>query len=97
MTQNLYEKYEYEGGLLGWEQDLDRTFMKKNYKFATFEECQQFVLKVGVFADSIDHHPEWTLSDDGKTVDVKLTTHSAGNRVTLMDYKLAEKMNEINS
>ena len=40
-----------------------------------------------------DHHPEWQVSDGGKVVNVRLTTHWAGNTVTRSDFELAEEMN----
>ena len=42
----------------------------------------------------MDHHPEWRLSNGGRTVDVKLTSHFANNTVTRLDFQLAEAMNE---
>jgi len=42
----------------------------------------------------LDHHPEWKLSNNGMTVDVRLTSHFAGNKVTRLDFELAEAMNE---
>jgi hypothetical protein len=42
----------------------------------------------------MDHHPEWHLTDKGLTVNVKLTSHFAGNKVTRLDFELAEAMNE---
>lgn len=41
-----------------------------------------------------DHHPEWRLTDEGRTVQVNLTSHFAGNKVTRLDFELAEVMNE---
>ncbi len=32
--------------------------------------------------------------DGGKTVEVRLTSHFAGNKVTRLDFQLAEAMNE---
>ena len=42
----------------------------------------------------MDHHPEWAIVDQGRTVNVRLTTHFAGNVVTILDYQLAEACNE---
>lgn len=40
-----------------------------------------------------DHHPEWEVVDGGKVVNVRLTTHWAGNTITRSDFELAEQMN----
>ena len=45
--------------------------------------------RVALLAESMDHHPEW--SNVYKTVDVTLTTHSAGG-ITQLDIKLAQQM-----
>ena len=40
------------------------------------------------------HDPDWgELHDEGATIDAKLTTHDAGNKVTLLDFTMAEHMN----
>ena len=50
--------------------------------------------RVGTFCSQKDHHPEWSITDGGKTVNVKLTSHFANNKVTLFDFQLAEHMNQ---
>ena len=49
---------------------------------------------VNVYCDQKDHHPEWRSDDGGRLVHVKLTSHFAGNTVSLLDYELAEHMNK---
>lgn len=49
--------------------------------------------KVGIYCSKTDHHPEWTITNGGRNVEVKLTSHFANNKVTLFDFELAEKMN----
>lgn len=40
------------------------------------------------------HDPDWgDYHNDGATIDAKLTTHDAGNKVTLLDFTMAENMN----
>ena len=41
-----------------------------------------------------DHHPEWHTDNGGKNVHVRLTSHFANNQVTLLDFELAEHMNQ---
>jgi hypothetical protein len=48
---------------------------------------------VTTFCNVKDHHPEWEVVDGGKIVNVRLTTHWAGNTITRSDFELAEEMN----
>jgi len=91
MNKNMIENIVARGGTEGWETDMYA--MKKSFEFDSFEECQAFCMRVGTDAEKKDHHPEWSLSDGGKTVDVKLTSHFADNTVTRLDFELAEAMN----
>ena len=50
------------------------------------------MVKAGVWAEKLNHHPEW--SNVYKTVDVLLTTHDEGS-VTILDVKLAQKMDKL--
>jgi 4a-hydroxytetrahydrobiopterin dehydratase len=43
--------------------------------------------EVAFQAERLAHHPNW--SNVYNTVDIKLTTHDAGNTVTEKDHKLA--------
>ena len=79
---------------LGEKDEARYAAMKKSFEFDSFEECQNFCMRVGTAAEKKDHHPEWSLSDGGRTVNVKLTSHFADNTVTRLDFELAEAMNE---
>lgn len=68
--------------------------MTKTFEFTSFEQAQHFVQRVGRFASQKDHHPEWQTSGDGKVISARLTSHFAGNKVTLYDFQLAEEMNK---
>ena len=68
--------------------------MKRSFEFISFEQAQHFVQRVALFAQEKDHHPEWQITDGGKTINVTLTSHFAGNKVTLYDFQLAERMNK---
>lgn len=74
--------------LPGWKCEADA--LVKTFKFANFREAMAFMLKAGFEADAMDHHPEWT--NVYNTVAIRLTTHSAGNRVTAKDVELAGKI-----
>ena len=80
------------GGIEGWEnQDLEQ--LTKTFEFDSFEQANAFIQEVGKYCETIDHHPEWTSHDGGKSVSVKLTSHFADNTVTIMDFELAQQMN----
>ncbi len=44
--------------------------------------------RVALLAEQQNHHPNW--SNVYNAVEIKLTTHDAGNTVTEKDYRLAE-------
>jgi 4a-hydroxytetrahydrobiopterin dehydratase len=49
--------------------------------------------KVAIIAEKMNHHPTW--SNTWNTVNIKLTTHDAGNKVTQKDYELANAIDEL--
>ena len=59
----------------------------KNFTFASFEEAMQFMQNATPFISETDHHPTW--SNTYNRIEVKLTTHDAGNKITEKDRKLA--------
>ena len=75
----------------GWAYDEDDKSFKKNFKFIDFSEAFGFMSAIALFADQMDHHPEWF--NVYNKVDVKLTTHDAGD-VTAFDVLMATYMNE---
>lgn len=72
----------------------DLSDLTKSFEFLSFEQAQHFVQRVGRFCNEKDHHPEWQTSNEGKTISARLTSHFAGNKVTLYDFQLAENMNK---
>jgi len=68
--------------------------LTRSFTFTSAAQAQYFVQSVGKFCVLKDHHPEWSALDSGRTVSVKLTSHFAGNKVTLFDFQLAEHMNQ---
>jgi 4a-hydroxytetrahydrobiopterin dehydratase len=49
--------------------------------------------RIGLIADEMDHHPEWTLNGDSLTIG--LSTHEIGGEVSLKDYILGYWIEEI--
>lgn len=73
----------------GWVLSDDALSIRKTFRFGNFVEAFGFMTKCAIHAEKLDHHPEW--SNVYKTVEVKLTTHSAKG-LTELDFKLAGKM-----
>ena len=63
--------------------------LHKTFVFGNFVEAFAFMTKVALWAEKLDHHPEW--SNVYKTVTVDLTTHDAKG-ITELDIKLAKMM-----
>ncbi|MCY4459022.1 MAG: 4a-hydroxytetrahydrobiopterin dehydratase [Albidovulum sp.] len=76
----------------GWEVVDDRDAIRKIFGFRSFSEAFGWMTRVALFAEKINHHPEW-LNVYGK-VEVALTTHSAGG-LTDLDLRMAKKMDAL--
>ncbi len=74
--------------LTGWEEQ-DGKFTK-HFKFASFAEAIGWMVSVAIYADKLDHHPNW--SNVYNRVTVELWTHDLAALSTL-DVALAKKMN----
>ena len=70
------------------ENSLQRTF-----QFKDFSEAFAFMTRVALIAEKMDHHPEW--KNVYNSVEVKLSTHSAGDIVTDKDRKLAAAIDKL--
>ena len=77
-----------------WKLLNDRNAISKTYKFKNFNEAFAFMTSVAIFADKINHHPEWF--NVYARVDVVLTTHDL-NGVSELDITLAEHMDNFAS
>jgi len=61
--------------------------LKRNFLFKDFKTAFAFMTKVAIIAEEMNHHPTWT--NEYNKVDIRLSTHDAGNIVTDKDHKLA--------
>jgi 4a-hydroxytetrahydrobiopterin dehydratase len=59
-------------------------------KFKDFKETFAFMTEVAIIAEKMNHHPTW--SNTYNKVEIRLSTHDAGNTVTEKDRKLAESI-----
>lgn len=69
--------------------------LKKSFKFKDFQEAFAFMTRVAFLAEAHQHHPNW--SNVYNEVDIELTTHDKGNKVTAKDHKLAKAIDSISS
>ena len=72
--------------LPGWA--FKRDALAKEFKFDSFRDAMAFMVRVGFEAEAADHHPEWT--NVYNRVAIRLSTHSAGGKVTAKDVELAK-------
>ena len=71
-----------------WE-EKDNSLYRK-FSFRDFSEAFSFMTRVALASEKMDHHPKWT--NVWNTVEIWLSTHSAGNMVTEKDRELARKI-----
>ncbi|MBT8398835.1 MAG: 4a-hydroxytetrahydrobiopterin dehydratase [Rhodothermia bacterium] len=74
------------GRLKGWSLQDDK--LVKTFTFSTFPEAISFIVRLAFEAEQVEHHPE--IQNVYNRVEVSLTTHDAGNRVTGHDVNLAQ-------
>lgn len=74
-----------------WIEQNDK--LTATYKFKDFKEAFLFMTQVAEVAEKMDHHPWW--SNSYNEVNFELSTHSAGNKVTEKDNKLADAIDAI--
>jgi 4a-hydroxytetrahydrobiopterin dehydratase len=60
--------------LSGWQ--LDEPFLSKTFVFPDFPAAMGFMAEVGVHAEAMNHHPDW--SNVYNRVHVKLSSHDLG-------------------
>ena len=79
------------GTLPGWAHADDA--LAKTFTFDDFRAALAFIVRVGFEAEERDHHPN--LSNVYNRVEIALTTHDAGNRVTQKDVDLAQAIEKL--
>jgi 4a-hydroxytetrahydrobiopterin dehydratase len=67
--------------------------LHKTYKFKNFAVALGWMVSVGVAADKMNHHPEW--SNVYNRVTVNLATHDLDNAISNLDLELAQKMESL--
>lgn len=65
----------------------------RSFKFKDFSEAFAFMTRVALLAEKHNHHPKWT--NQWNTVEIWLSTHDKGNKVTEKDESLAAEIDMI--
>lgn len=65
----------------------------KTFKFKNFVDAFSFMTRVAFAAEKMNHHPTWT--NTYNTVEIRLSTHDAGNTVTVKDRLLATTIDKL--
>lgn len=79
--------------LPGWSRDGDK--LHKPYKLGDFREALGFIVRIGIEAETRNHHPE--LFNVYNNVTIGLCTHDAGDKITQKDVDLALAIERIAS
>src|ERR1700710_1956021 len=78
-------------GAAGWRRNGEN--IEKSFTFETFRDAIAFIGLVGIEAETMNHHPEFTNSYN--LVSFAFCTHDVGRKITDTDIRLAERLNEI--
>lgn len=74
--------------------NLNGNTIEKDFVLQSFTEALSFLLKCGIEAEKLDHHPDMLLYGWNK-VKVTISTHSLGG-LTEVDFNLAKQIDKIN-
>ena len=76
-----------------WKEKENR--LERKFEFENFVGAFAFMTQVALVAEKMNHHPEW--SNVYNKVEVRLSTHDAGNVITAKDRELAASIDKIYS
>jgi len=74
-----------------WQHINNKLYNK--FEFTNFSEAFAFMTRVAMEAEKANHHPLWT--NVWNTVEIWLSTHDAGDVVTIKDEELAIKIDKL--
>ena len=77
--------------LSGWEHENDK--LSKEFNFDNFRDAMAFINRIAFEAEEQVHHPE--IFNVYNTVNISLSTHDAGGKVTEKDVKLAKTIESL--
>ena len=76
----------------GWSIEAERDAITKTYAFKNFIEAFGWMTQAAMWAETLNHHPEWR--NVYNRVTVTLTTHDADG-LTDLDVALAKRMDSL--
>ncbi|MEO6149442.1 MAG: 4a-hydroxytetrahydrobiopterin dehydratase [Mucilaginibacter sp.] len=74
-----------------WQETDNKLY--KAFKFKDFSEAFAFMTRVALVAEKHDHHPTW--KNEWNKVEIWLSTHAKGYKVTEKDKALAKEIDKI--
>jgi 4a-hydroxytetrahydrobiopterin dehydratase len=75
----------------GWVEADDR--LTRSIEFKDFSEAFAFMTRVALIAERMGHHPTWT--NTYNKVEIRLSTHDAGDVVTDKDRRMAKAIDAL--
>ena len=64
--------------LSGWRVDAERPALRREFRFADFNQAFAFMTRLALYAEAHNHHPEWF--NVYNRVEITLTTHQSLDR-----------------
>lgn len=74
-----------------WQEKEDRLY--RAFEFKDFVSAFSFMTRVALLAEKNNHHPTWT--NTYNKVEIWLSTHDAGDKVTDKDRLLADEIDMV--
>jgi len=74
-----------------WKEENNQ--LVRQFIFSDFSEAFAFMTRVALLAEQMNHHPTW--SNTWNRVEIRLSTHDAGNIVTEKDHQLAKAISKL--
>jgi 4a-hydroxytetrahydrobiopterin dehydratase len=65
----------------------------KKFEFSNFVEAFAFITKIAIESERANHHPTITITYN--KVEIWLTTHDAGNKITQKDIELSSVIDKL--
>ncbi|MFT4244030.1 MAG: 4a-hydroxytetrahydrobiopterin dehydratase [Candidatus Woesearchaeota archaeon] len=68
--------------------------LSREFKFNNFKQASKFAIQLFDLYEELDHHPD-TLLYGYKFIKITTTTHDEGNKLTNLDYILAQEIDSL--
>lgn len=78
--------------LPSWRLAVDSSGIERSFKFSDFRQAFAFMTEVAIWAEKLEHHPEWL--NVYNHVVIRLTTHDCSG-LSQKDMELAERIDEV--